>query len=815
MAFKVVVREELNPIELEFFDWVNGNSVSYDIVMNKYRYKGETLDEMCMRIAGQDNRVAQLIKDKTFIFGGRTMANRGTTKAGSYSNCYSHGFVEDDMKAILETNVNLGMTYKSQGGQGVSLSKIRPKGAGINNDQYTSDGIIPIMEIFNQTTLSTSQGGSRKGALIMSLDAWHKEAEDFIKVKSETNKITAANLSLEINNNFMQIVEEDLKNDTYTERHVKQAWGKNQSVEYTVCPRRLYEVMVERAFNTGEPGCIFVDRFRNYNIMEYIDTYQIESCNPCGEQPLPRHGACNLGSINLSNFVLDPFTDNARFSIDSFKKAVELSVEALDTVLDENLENHALLEQKIMAEKYRNIGLGVMGLWDCLVKMGYKYGSQQAVEFTGMVISNMFRFAVMKSSEMAKEFGSFPGYDPKVWDSKIIKAHFNSDEIAELKANGLRNCSLLSIAPTGSIGTMLNISTGCEPAFAFKYNRRTVSLNGEETTYTVIPEAIQEYFRVHPEETELPDYFVKAGDINWRDRIKMQAILQESVDTAISSTVNLPEETKLEDVKMLYLEAWKAGLKGITIYWDGCARQAILSTKKDKPVKEEPTETLIVPQHGNALIPTTDNTISCRRKLTIGCGVLHCVSCFTNDGNVNLDSMYLAKGSEGGCQSNQIALSRMMSYAARVGGTVEGIIDQLLSVPACVSYVAARYKTACIHKECVKPEDLSPNKCFKCEHNKGGVHLSKGSSCPSAVAYALKEMVEEAKAKNEVLNGCNINVTENGDIEVETTAVPKHTEYKKIAPLAGAMECPACHEITYVKSNGCGSCTACGYSTCD
>lgn len=278
----------------------------------------------------------------------------------------------------------------------------------------------------------------------------------------------------------------------------------------------------------------------------------------------------------MSEYVKDAYTDKASFDFDEFKSDIPYIVKAMDDVLEENLKNHALPEQREMAEKYRNIGIGIMGLSDALIKLGIKYGSSQGINFTRTLMKTLFRQALLSSVTLAELRGNFPGYNPSVWDAKIIENAFEPSEIEDLKKLGkLRNCSLLSIAPTGSIGTMLSVSTGCEPEFMLSYKRRTESLNGKNTWYDVEIPIVQEYKDITGN-TKLPSYFVTAADISWKDRVDMQGVLQEFCDTAISSTVNLPKETTPEDIKGLYIRAWEKGCKGITVYVDG-SRDAILS----------------------------------------------------------------------------------------------------------------------------------------------------------------------------------------------------------------------------------------------
>lgn len=263
---------------MEINQWLK-TELGRNIWTNKYQYDNETLDEWFERVSGGNQELKQLIIEKKFLFGGRTLTNRGTNKKGSYSNCYSHGYVEDDLVDIMNTNTDLALTFKSQGGQGLSLSKIRPKDTGVNGGQFTSDGIVPFMELYNRTTMSISQGGSRKGALMMSLDCNHKEIETFITIKSQTGSIEKANLSVEINDEFMNVIEQYYNTGEEIIIDYSQDYNGNK-VEYSLKPIQVYKTMMQQAYDWAEPGVIFTNRFRNYNLMEYIDEYEIVTGNP-------------------------------------------------------------------------------------------------------------------------------------------------------------------------------------------------------------------------------------------------------------------------------------------------------------------------------------------------------------------------------------------------------------------------------------------------------------------------------------------------------------------------------------------------------
>lgn len=373
---------------------------------------------------------------------------------------------------------------------------------------------------------------------------------------------------------------------------------------------------------------------------------------------MPKHGACNLCSINLSEYVLNPYTINASIDYDSLTKDIWIIVEEMDKVLEENLERHALPEQRAMAKNYRNIGIGIMGLADLFVKLGIKYGSRESVDVASNIMLTIFRESVFASAEYGGNLGNFPRYDPKIWDSSIIKNAFTPAEIADFKKiDCLRNCSLLSIAPAGSIGTMLNVGTGCEPFFALSFNRRTETMS--EETYKVEIKAVKEYREVTGNQGELPDYFVTAQDIPWKERINIQAALQEFCDTGISSTVNLPKETTVEDVKELYKYAWKKGCKGITIYKEG-SRDPILSVdKKEDDLKisdyvlsnTENAKLQLEAVHSELkrgeIIKTGDHWLGLKRTLNTGCGTLHCEA-FFDPQTGELREGYLSKGSTGG-----------------------------------------------------------------------------------------------------------------------------------------------------------------------
>lgn len=737
-------------------DWLGeNNQLAQDIWQRKYRHNNESFEEWLDRVSAGDNELRKLIIEKKFLMGGRTLANRGLNNTGSLFNCYSRGYIEDDYYDIMDAAKDIGITFKAQGGQGISLTKLRPKGTPIKTEYY-SDGIVPFMKIFNEVTAGTSQGGARKGALMLSIDARHKEAETFIKIKSKEGEIEKANLSLELDDEFMRAVEKYYDTGEVVVLHEKRNYSGHE-IEYDVTPIEIFKMLVDNCYDWADPACLFTNKFRNYNLMQFDEDYEIETCNPCGEQPLPKHGACCLSSLNLSEFIVNPYTPQAHLNTADLLSAIDVGIKTLDKLIDENYNRHPLQQQRDMSYNYRNIGLGIFGYATALMKLGFRYGSPEAIEFTDDVFSLIFRRAVLASNELAKEFGPYPKYKEEIFDSDIIKFHFSPDEITKLKEYGLRNCSLVSIAPTGSLATLLGESGGCEPEFALKYTRRTVGMtDGEDTYYDVYCKAAREYMEINNTK-ELPDYFVGSADISWQSRVLTQAVMQKHVDTAISSTVNMPNSATKDDIAHMYLLAWSSGCKGITMFRDGCKRLGILTTenKKEEEISHKELKR-------GEIMKCADDLIGKKRKIINGCGSTHVLG-FFEPVYGDLVEVFFTKGSLGGCSNYMVGLSRMVSLACRAGVSINDIQDQLNSTGACPSYAI---RTATKHD------------------------TSKGACCPMAIGNALMDMWKEVQE-------------ELGYLE----------EPKKKKIQLGEL-CPECGAILE-HSGGCDICKECGYSHCN
>ena len=371
--------------------WVNENELSYRIWDKKYRFNNESFDDWLERVSGKNQYILNLIKQGKFCFGGRILSNRGLNK-GSMANCTTLGRIDDSISGIMEAARKLALSFQAEQGQGLSLTNIRPKGALIKN-RYPSEGIIPFMEIFNTVTQSIQQGGVRRGALLMSISIWHKDAEDFIKVKSDFNRINNANLSLEIDDEFLKYVKNDYETGQETVVHLKKKYG-DSIIEYDVCPIKLYKMICEHAYKYAEPCILYTNRLFNYNLMEYVEEYEIQCTNACSEEPLLANALCVLSSFNLSEYIINPYTPLAEFDYLSFKKDIPYVVKAMDDVVEENIYKNPLIEQIEVAKRWRNFGIGIMGLSDALVKLGIKYGSDRAVNFSSVIMKILFRYSI-------------------------------------------------------------------------------------------------------------------------------------------------------------------------------------------------------------------------------------------------------------------------------------------------------------------------------------------------------------------------------------------------------------------------------------
>lgn len=600
---------------------------------------------------------------------------------------------------------------------------------------------------------------------MISMDCDHPDIEEFIDIKKDLDKVTKANISIKVTDAFMEAA---ISNQQYKLCFTREETG--ETIEKAVNAR---DIMMKLAYNNwdmGEPGVLFWDRIENWNLLSEYQNFQYAGVNPCAEEPLPPGGSCLLSSLNLAEFV----TNSGDFDFDALADAAFTATIALNDVLDEGLPLHPLQIQRESVHDWRQVGLGVFGIADMLIKMGIKYGSQESLELCDNIAKNILNYSMMASATLAAKNGkSFPMFDlDRMRQSEFYKANVWDVTDRAIESNGMYNSQLLTIAPTGTLSTMLGVSGGIEPIFANSYTRKTESLHGEDHYYKVYTPIVAEYMAMHgiEKEEDLPDFFITSKDLKHDDRINMQSVWQSHIDASISSTVNLPYDATPEDVFNIYAEAWKAGLKGITVFRDGCRRASVLSTGAPK---EELKEEVVQGLSRGEIITANDNVVGKKRKLTTGCGSLHATAFFDSQTG-DLMETYLSKGSSGGCNNYMIGLSRMISLAARAGCNIHDIIDQLNSTGVCPSY-AVRKAT---------------------KHD-----TSKGSCCPMAVGNALLDMWNEMQEELASKKCCTC---ESGN---------KPRDWQTCTQDVGGIKCPECGD-PLIHEGGCDICKSCGWSKC-
>ena len=779
-------------------EWLGeDNQIGIDIWEKKYRYNNESFDEWIDRVSGDDEDIKELILSKKFLFAGRILSNRGTYKDGrkvTYSNCYVIPPPEDNLESIFDCAKNLARTFSYGGGCGIDVSKLSPKGARINNAAKETSGAVSFMDLYSLTTELIGQAG-RRGALMISISCDHPDIKDFITIKSDLDKITKANLSIRVTDEFMQAVKND---STYTLSFTREETG--EEVKKTIKAKELFDKFCYMNWDYGEPAFLFWDRVKSYNLLSEDDAFEYAGVNPCAEEPLPSGGSCLLGSLNLAAFV-ETINGQPQFNMDKFRRAVIIAVYGLNDVLDEGLPLHPLEVQRNSVRDWRQIGLGIMGLADMLIKLGITYGSEESLVICDDIGWNLANEALTTSMTIAKNKGEYPMFSDKVWESEFYKTHIGISA-------PLRNSQLLTIAPTGTLSTMLGISGGIEPIFANYYTRKTESLHGEDKEYKIFTPIAWEYLQSHgygEDETKLPDYFVTSAEIAYRDRINMQAIWQTHIDASISSTVNLPNSATIDDVKDLYMYAWECGLKGITVFRDGCKRLGVLTTDDG----ENSVDYLTNLRRGD-IINVDDDLLGYKRKIINGCGDFSEQIFFDDISGEPLEN-FIAMGDGGGCARNLEAISRLISLCLRGGIDVSEIIKQLKKVHSCPAYRARKIQ-------------------------KGDTSI--GTSCPSAIGYAIEELCN--KINERLFDGTDIDDDltfddsdhnmmieswyEDSKSEVEdlTTKskfiIPTTTEDDRFKerPLPNVTKptCPECGE-PLVFEGGCNICKACGWSKCD
>lgn len=765
----------------EALDFFGGDELRARVFIEKYALRDEqgkviekTPIEMWHRVAREISSVEEspearteweskfywLLEEFRFIPGGRIMFGAGQTRKSTLLNCYVIPVKEDSIEAIFDWCKEAARTYSYGGGVGTDVSVLRPKGAPVHNSAIYSTGSVSFMNVMSETTGTIGQAG-RRGALMITIRVDHPDIFDFIKVKRDLRSVRYANISVRVTDDFMRAVKND---EEFTLWYASDKAGK---IERRIRARDLWNELVESARDWAEPGLIFWDAVKRGSPSEY-NGMNVLTTNPCSEQPLQPYGACDLGNINLSAFVKDAFTANPSVDWDGLERAVRYSVRFLDNVLTYNDARHPLKAQAEASSSSRRIGVGFTGLADMLAKLCVKYDSDSAIEFVDELFDRIKSIAYDESVELAKEKGPFPLFDAVKHLSMPFIQSLDENLRSKIAEHGLRNVAILTVPPVGSGSVLAGTSSGIEPIFAFSYTRRSESLSKE--VFKVYHPLVKEYIEKFglSDESQLPDFFVPAHRIKPEFRVRLQATIQKHIDSAISSTVNLPSEASVDDVSKIYFQAWEAGCKGITVYREGSREGILISEEAAAQDEKKLTE----PEERPRVL--WGQTI----KMRLPQGWIYVTVNKDHKGLVKEVFVNLGKsGSDEKTYSE--AIGRLISNFLQAGGEVDTVIHSLKGIQG---------KNAAWDK---------------------GMHLL---SVPDAIAQAIELAVGKASGTRSEPAGDDA-PSENLDSAGAVVDAPAGVEADYSA--VGVETCPSCGERTLVSENGCLNCKTCGYSKCE
>ncbi|MBI1170139.1 adenosylcobalamin-dependent ribonucleoside-diphosphate reductase [bacterium] len=511
-----------------------------------------------------------------FLPAGRITAGAGTGRAVTLFNCFVMGTIPDTMAGIFDALKEAALTMQQGGGIGYDFSTIRPRGAEVKGVAADASGPLSFMDVWDAMCRTIMSAGSRRGAMMATMRCDHPDIEAFIEAKKDPARLRMFNLSVLVTDPFMAAVK---ANGPWQ----LQFAGK---VYKTLQARDLWNRIMRNTYDFAEPGVIFIDRINAANNLGYVET--IAATNPCGEQPLPPYGACLLGSINLPTLVSGAFTADAALDPKALQDLVRVAIRMMDNTVDAS--RFPLPQQEAEAQAKRRIGLGVTGLADALLMVGLRYGSEAAARQTEDWMHAIARAAYLASVDLAREKGAFPLFDAEPYLASGTMRAMDEDVRAAVRAHGIRNALLTSVAPTGTISLYAgNVSSGIEPVFAYAYTRKVLQKDGSRTEEEVVDYAVRLWRETHGD-APLPDYFVNAQTLPPLDHVRMQAAAQKWIDSSISKTINCPEDISFDDFSQVYMEAWDQGCKGCTTYRPNAVTGSVLTVSETaaKPPAEAP-----------------------------------------------------------------------------------------------------------------------------------------------------------------------------------------------------------------------------------
>jgi ribonucleoside-diphosphate reductase alpha chain len=756
-----------------------------------------------------------------FVPGGRILSGAGSNYQVTYFNCFVIPSPKDSRHGILESLGQLIEIQARSGGVGLNLSSLRPKGARVKKVNGTSSGPVNWATLFSVATHDiVQQGGSRRGATMLMLWDWHPDIEEFITVKQDLTKINGANLSVCISDAFMEAVKsdkdwdlvypdlDDPRYDTQWDGDITgwKAIGGQVKVYKTIKARELWNLICDAAWRSAEPGLHFLERSNKQGNTWYFE--KLLATNPCGEQPLGGWAVCNLGSMNLSEYVRDYAPGKAGwFDYENFSKDIRVAMRFMDNVIDQTY--YFFDQNEKVAKDIRRTGLGIMGLGDTLIKMQVKYGSEESLPIIEKIFQTLRDNAYEASTDIAKEKGSFPKFDSE----KYLQGYFIKKLPKRLQKKiadqGIRNAVLLTIAPTGTTSLVAGVSSGIEPVYEFSFKRRW--RGGEELMYHPLYEA---WLKDHPTD-ERPGYFASANDLTPLEHTSVQAVAQKYIDSSISKTVNAPSAHTVEDVKTLYMSAYDMGLKGITYMRDG-SRQGVLERvepKKEEEKKEEiqqPIAPPITPRVPRPLmlLGTTYKTESPIGKMYVT---------INNNEKDDPFEVFIVNGKSGSdVMAMADALGRMISFVLRIHSPVPArermreIVSELSGIGGARSVGFGENRVRSLPDAVAK---------ILARHSNFRVNGKVEDKLPVISAEETLVNVAPNGSAQELTNG------HTSSLPLQSPLISSEEKTQQLTIPASEMAintsstnlfdiCPECGSGSFAYEEGCKKCYGCGYSEC-
>ncbi len=764
-------------------------AISQQIWDMKYRLKrpdgspvDKTIDDTWRRVAralaaverepaAWEDRFFGIMRDFQFLPAGRILSGAGSERRVTLFNCFVMGDIPDDMAGIFEHLKEAALTMQQGGGIGYDFSTLRPKGAYVKGVGADASGPLSFMDVWDAMCRTIMSAGSRRGAMMATMRCDHPDIEAFVDAKREAGRLRMFNLSVLVTDSFMAAVKEDA------------AWELTfgGTVYRSLPARALWDRIMRATYAYAEPGVIFIDRINRANNLGYCE--QIHATNPCGEQPLPPYGVCLLGSVNLARLVTDPFEPQARLDLARLDEIVRVAVRMMDNVIETS--RFPLPQHGEEARAKRRIGLGVTGLADALILCGARYGGKESVRLTAEWMAALRRAAYLASTGLAAEKGSFPLFDRDKFLAGETVRGLEPEVRAAIATHGIRNALLTSIAPTGTISLFAdNVSSGLEPVFSFAYTRAVLQPDGSRREEEVTDYAYHLFRRLKGEAAPLPGSFVDALGLDPGDHVVMQAAVQKFIDSSISKTINVPESISFEAFKDVYQQAYDLGCKGCTTYRPNDVTGAVLEVKKDKPAEPQRELPLEAPHprpedhlEAGAVVHLTrpldrpealpGSTYKVRWPESDHAMYIT-LNDIVQDGRVRPFEVFInSKNMEHYAWT--VALTRMISAVFRRGGDVAFVVEELKAV-------------------------FDP---------RGGQWVG-GKYVPSLLA-AIGEVIERHMIAVGFLPDSKA-----------AREPPEARDARKVVNFGATRlrPCPKCGQPALIRSEGCDTCTSCGYSKC-